>query len=107
MTRHAAKSAEGRVDLIDIVVARHFSARLCEQLIDKEIPFSNDDLTAMATLRDDADPEFRLVAIRKVLAHPNMDTKTAIEAARSMLHDGDADVRDAAYSILDSAQHRG
>ena len=105
MTQYAAESAEGRAELIGMIVARRFSASLCNELIDEDIPFAEDDLTAMAThLRGDSDPEFRLVAIRKVLGHPNMDTEVAMTTAQSMTRDGDADVSDAAYLFLDSAQ---
>ena len=107
MTEYAAQSADGRAELIGMIVGRRFSARLCGGLINDDIPFSNDDLTAMATLCDDADPEFRLVAIRKVLGHPNMGTEAARTTAQSMTRDGDADVSDAAYLFLDSARRAG
>ena len=103
LVRHAVQSTEGRAELVAMVVGRRFTPELCDQLIDKDIPFDGDQLAAMAAMRNDPDPQFRITALRRVFTHPCMDRGAAAAAAKTMTDDHDANVRDAAYRFLDSS----
>ena len=50
---------------------------------------------------NDPDPEFRVIAVRRILTHSRMDQTTAAAAANAMTDDDD--IRDAAYRFLDSS----
>ena len=58
-------------------------------------------LAATAEMGNDPDPEFRVIAIRRILTHSRMDQTTAAAAANAMTDDHD--IRDAAYRFLDSS----
>ena len=103
ITHYAAQSAHGRIELVGMIANKRFSAELCDKLIHKDIPFNRDELEAMAALRHDADPALRVVALRRVLARPGMNRQAALATARSMTQDGNANVRDAAYRLLDES----
>ena len=103
LVRHAVQSTEGRAALVRMLLSRRFTPKLCDQLIDKEIPFDGTELAAMAEMGSDPDPQFRVIAVRRVLTHPRMDRATATAAANAITDDHDANVRDAAYRFLDSS----
>ena len=96
-------SDDDRNQLVGELCAKRFSLARCAKLLDANIPYSQDNLTALGALLEDGDPAYRRVAIR-VLSHPNMDRVEAMRLATQMKDDADGTVRDAAYKFLDTLQ---
>lgn len=98
-----SRSDDDRNQLVGELCAKRFPPLRCTRLLDVNIPYSQDNLTALCSLLEDVDPDYRRVAIR-VLSHPNMDRVEALRLATQMKDDADSTVRDAAYKCLDTLQ---
>lgn len=105
--RQAAESTAVRSQLVQNILAKQFVPRQCERLLDRSVPYATDELSALCDLCGDAQPAYRVFAIRRVLAHPVMDRERAVAIAVSMKADKDGNVRDAVYRFLDDDRDAG
>ena len=87
--------------LVESILGKLFTPRQCEKLLDNGVPYGKRELSRLCSLCTDPDPAYRLVAVRYVLGHAEMEQEKAILEADSMREDDDANVRDAVYRSLD------
>ena len=97
----AGNSCDDKSRLGESIVAKRFTARQVEKLLDSGIPFRSEDLLILCALCRDREPAYRLIAVRRVLTHPAMDPKKGLAAAESMRGDDAGNVRDAVHQFLD------
>ena len=102
----AGKSWDEKSRVVESIVAKRFSSRQVEKLLDSGIPFRSEDLSTLCALCKDREPAYRLIAVRRVLTHPAMDPKKALAAADSMRGDDAGNVRDAVHHFLDQRRER-
>ena len=99
--RQAVDSRGVRSQLVQNIVAKQFSPRQCERLIDSSVSFAEGELSTLCDLCDDAEPAYRVFALRRVLVHPIMDRERSVAIAVAMKADEDGNIRDAVYQLLD------
>ena len=97
----SGESSDEKSRLMESILAKRFSPRQCERLLDSSVPYRSDELSTLRELCRDQDPAYRLVAVRRVLTHPGMDREKALAVAHSMRGDNDGNVRDAVRLFLD------
>ena len=97
----AVKSCDEKSRVVENIVAKRFTSRQVEKLLDSGIPFRSEDLLILCALCRDREPAYRLIAVRRVLTHPAMDPKKGLAAAESMRGDDAGNVRDAVHQFLD------
>ena len=102
----AGNSCEEKSRVVDSIVAKRFTSRQIEKLLDSGIPYRSEDLLTLCALCRDEEPAYPLVAVRRVLTHPAMDPKKALAAADSMRGDDAGNVRDAVHQFLDRREER-
>ena len=102
----AEKSCDEKSRLVESIVAKRFTSRQIEKLLDSGIPYRSEDLLSLCTLCRDQEPAYRLAAVRRVLTHSAMDPMKALAAANSMRGDADGNVRDAVHQFLDQQRER-
>ena len=102
MVRLATDSPDIRSRITRSILAKQFVPRQCERLLDSSVPYREDELWALCCLCSDAEPAYRILAIRRVLAHPNMDRERSGAIAVPLKVDENGNVRDAVYQFLDS-----
>ena len=102
----AGDSCEERSRVVASIVAKRFTSRQCETLLDRSVPYSSEELLNLCALFRDKDPAFRLVAVRRVLTHPAMDPEKALDAVNSLRGDDAGNVRDAVHQFLDRRGQR-
>ena len=102
----AVKSCDEKSRVVEGIVAKRFTSRQVEKLLDSGIPFQSEDLLSLCALCRDRDPAYRLVAVRRVLTHPAMDPTKTLAAADSMRDDAAGSVRDAVHQFLDQRRER-
>ena len=103
----AGDSGDEKSRLVEGIMAKRFSARQCEKLLDSSVPYRSDELSILCGLCRDRDPAYRLVAVRRVLTHPGMHPEKALAAAHLMRGDDDGNVRDAVHQFLDRRAEKG
>ena len=97
----AGDSSDEKSKVVESIMAKRFSSRQCEKLLDSDVPYRSEELSILCDLCRDQDADYRLVAVRRVLTHPAMDLENALAAADSMRGDDDGNVRDAVHQFLD------
>ena len=97
----AGDSSDEKSRLVKSIMAKRFSPRQCEKLLDSSVPYRSEELSILRALCKDQDPAYRLVSVRRVLTHPRMDPEKALTIADSMRGDDDGNVRDAVHQFLD------
>ena len=97
----AAGSAHDKLNLVESILGKGFSARQCGKLLGSSVPFSAEELAVLCSLCEDPDPAYRSVAVRGVLGHPGMDSEKALAVADSMRGDADGNVLDTVYRFLE------
>ena len=102
----AGNAGKQRSKVVDSIVAKRFTSRQCEKLLNSGVPFLSEELLKMCILCRDEDPAYRLVAMRRILTHSAMDPEEAFAAADSMRDDDDGNVRDAVHQFLDRQGER-
>lgn len=103
----AGDSCDAKSILVETIMAKRFSPRQCEKFLDSSVAYRSEELSILCDLCRDQDPAYRLVAVRRVLTHPEMDPKMALAAADSMRGDDDGNVRDAVHQFLDQGAEKG
>ena len=103
----AGDSCDAKSILVETIMAKRFSPRQCEKLLDSSVTYRSEELSILCDLCRDQDPAYRLVAVRRVLTHPEMDPEKALAAADSMRGDDDGNVRDAVHQFLDRGAEKG
>ena len=98
----AESSGQDRSTTVNSIVGKRFSAKHAEKLLKASVPYNAAQLSILCELCKDRDPEYRLVAARRVLTHPRMNREKALATAESMKGDDDGDIRDAIYQFLDA-----
>ena len=102
----ATGSAAARSNLVEYILGGRFPAQQCEKLLGISVPYSMQDLTALRGLCQSPEAKYRLVAAKRLLAHPGMDRAEARATAEAMRIDADGNVRDAAHRFLDGGTDR-
>ena len=103
----AGDSCDAKSILVETIMAKRFSPRQCEKLLDSSVAYRSEELSILCDLCRDQDPAYRLVAVRRVLTHSEMDPEMALAAADSMRGDDDGNVRDAVHQFLDRGAEKG
>ena len=103
----AGDSSDEKSRLAESIMAKRFSPRQCEKLLDSSVPYRSEELSILCALCRDQDPAYRLVAVRRVLTHPGMDPEKTLAVADSMRGDDDGNVRDAVHQFLDRGAEKG
>ena len=103
----ARDSSDEKSRLLESIMAKRFSPRQCERLLDSGVPYHSDELSSLCDLCRDQDPAFRLVAVRGVVSHAKMDPERAFSVADSMRGDDDGHVRDAIHLFLNQGAGKG
>ncbi len=103
----AKDSSDEKSRVVESIVAKKFSAKQCEKLVDSCISYTSDELLLLCDLCRDENPTYRLFAVRRVLGHPAMDVMTAIRTAEDMKGDNNGNVRDAVHLFLDGESKKG
>ena len=103
----AGASSDKRTRLVECIMAKQFSPRQCEKLLDSNVPYRSEELSVLCGLCRDQDPAYRSVAVRQVLTQPGMDSEEALAVANSMRRDDDRSVRDAVHQFLDRTAEVG
>jgi len=101
LIKRSYESEEARDRLVAKTSEKRLSPFQCLQLMDADIPYSQEHLTKLCGLLDDIDPEYRKIAIQ-ILSHPNMEKPLAVSLAIQRKDDENGDVRDAALRFLGS-----
>ena len=102
----ATSWAAERSNLVKSILGGRLPAKQCEKLLGGRVPYSTEDLTALRGLCRSPDAKYRLVAAKRLLAHPGMNPAEARAAADAMKTDPDGNVRDAAHRFLDGGTDR-
>lgn len=102
----ATDSAAERARLVECILGERFPAKQCEKLLGSSVPYSTENLMALRGLCQSPDAKYRLVAAKRLLAHPGMNPAEARAAAEAMRTDADGTVRDAAHRFLDGGTDR-
>lgn len=102
----AVNSCDEKSRVVESIVAKRFTSRQVEKLLDSAIPYRSIDLSSLCALCKDGEPAFRLAAVRRVLTHAAMDPTKALAAADSMRDDTTGNVRDAVHQFLDQRRER-
>ncbi len=102
----AVKSCDEKSRVVESIVAKRFTSRQVEKLLESDIPFRSEDLLCLCALCRDREPAYRQVAVRRVLTHPAMDPTKALATADSMRNDDTGNVRDAVHQFLDQRRER-
>ena len=101
LIKRSYESEDARDRLVVKISEKRLSPFQCLQLMDADIPYSQEHLTKLCGLLDDNDPEYRKIAIQ-ILSHPNMEKPLAVSLAIQRKDDENGDVRDAALRFLGS-----
>ena len=102
----AANSCDEKSRVVESIVAKRFTSRQAEKLLDSGIPYRTEDLSSLCALCRVREPAYRLAAVRRVLTHPAMDPTEALAAADSMRYDAAGNVRDAVHRFLDQRREQ-
>ena len=97
----ANDSSEEKLRVVESIVAKRFSLRQCEKLIGSSVRYDSEELLKLCELCSDQDTSFRMVVVRHVLTHHDIDPEKALAVANSMRSDDDGNVRDAVHQFLD------
>ncbi len=97
----ATGSEEERTKVVGWMVGGRLLADQCEELLGSDVPYSAKDLSALCGLCESPEAKYRLVAARRLLAHPAMDRARAMAKAGMMRADNDRDVRDAVKRFME------
>ena len=103
----ATDSSDERSKLLESIMAKRFSPRQFERLLDSSVPYHSEELSSLCDFCKDQDPAFRLVAVRLVVTHSKMDPERALAVAESMRGDDDGHVRDAVHLFLNQGAGKG
>ena len=98
--RLAEDSSDEKSKVVEGIVTKRFSSRQCERLLRSDVPYRPEELLSLCGLCSDQDHSYRMVAVRRVLAHHAIDPVKALAMANSMRSDDDGNVRDAVHQFL-------